>query len=127
MIAESSGFNLAAYAERVEKMTDDELLAKGKDIHDRSLSRGKKLPSQEERGCEFFSAASARVGLAAVFLFVNRIRHPLAGAVHPTANKIEFVFSCQSQNKSTGASELLLSRPVGLKARPGRLALKKLL
>jgi hypothetical protein len=32
MIAESSGFNLAAYAERVEKMTDDELSAEGKDI-----------------------------------------------------------------------------------------------
>ena len=32
MIAESSGFNLAAYAERVENMTDDELLAEGKDI-----------------------------------------------------------------------------------------------
>jgi hypothetical protein len=29
MIA-GSGFNLAAYAERVEKMTDDELLAEGK-------------------------------------------------------------------------------------------------
>src|SRR5215467_12127470 len=38
------------------------------------------------------------------FLFEDRTRLPLVGAALLAAHKIEFVFSCQSRNLSTGAS-----------------------
>src|SRR5580692_2427995 len=38
------------------------------------------------------------------FLSEDRTRLPFAGAARPAAQKIEFVFSCQSQNLSTEAS-----------------------
>jgi len=49
---------------------------------------------------------SERVVLASRprFLFANRTRLPFAGAACPAAQKIEFVFSCQSRNLSTGAA-----------------------
>ena len=45
------------------------------------------------------------------FLFANRTRLPFAGAVRPAAQKIEFVFSCQSRNLSTGAAEARAPAP----------------
>src|SRR2546422_5627150 len=71
------------------------------DYHDRSLSRGQKLSGRasEEHGCKFFSGSSPRV-LASQpwFLLIGRTRLPFAGAALPAAQKIEFVFSCQSRN-----------------------------
>jgi hypothetical protein len=77
------------------------------DFHDRSLSRGQKLSrrASEERGCKFF-------------LILRRVCWPLGRGsyiqiepdfhllVQPfrAAQKIEFVYSCQSRNLSTGAS-----------------------
>ena len=71
---------------------------------------------------------SERVVLASRprFLFANRTRLPFAGAARPAAQKIEFMFSCQSHNLSTGASRacaLVPSRLINalsVEVRPGR-------
>src|ERR1700751_1298006 len=77
------------------------------DFYDRSLSRGKKPPDALGRSAGVKSLClSRRVVLASRprFLSEDRTRLPFAGAARLAAQKIEFVFSCQSQNLSTGAS-----------------------
>src|SRR5215470_13150196 len=77
------------------------------DFHDRSVSRGKSSlrGAREERGSNLFGSFSAScwpLGRG----FYSRIEpdiHWLAQLVW-LPNKIEFVFACQSRNKSTGAS-----------------------
>jgi hypothetical protein len=54
------------------------------------------------------------------FLSEHRSRLPFAGAARLAAQKIELVFSCQSQNLSTEASGACALAPVGLTAKPDR-------
>jgi hypothetical protein len=92
------------------------------DFHDRSLSRGQKLSRRaaEERGYNFFSV-DACAGLSAVVPIGYRTRLPFAvSARERAAQKIEFVFSCQSRNLSKGASGACAPWPSRLTARPGR-------
>ena len=77
-------------------------------------------------GARFFLISSPRV-LASRPWFLDRTRLPFAGAAFSAAQKIEFVFSCQSRNLSTEHWELALLRPVGLTARPGRLRAEEIL
>src|SRR6266852_6971274 len=67
---------------------------------------GKSSPDALRRsaGVNSFRFFAACVGLSAVVPILNRTRLPFAGAAFPAAQKIEFVFSCQSRNLSTGAS-----------------------
>ena len=58
--------------------------------------------------CRFFSAC---VGLSAVVPISDRTRLPFAGAAFLAAQKIEFVFSCQSRNISTEASRACAPSP----------------
>ena len=58
----------------------------------------KSLPDALGRSAGVNSSVLQRVVLASRprFLFEDRTRLPFAGAAHPAAQKIEFVFSCQS-------------------------------
>src|ERR1700722_1298480 len=82
------------------------------DLHDRSLSRGQKLSrrASEERGCKFFLISSPRVLASRPGSWIEPDFHLLAQRLS-AAQKIEFVFSCQSRNLSTGALEACASSP----------------
>src|SRR5215470_13401037 len=90
---------------------------------------GKSSPDALGRsaGVKIFGFVSASCWpLGPWFLFEDRTRLPLVGAALLAAHKIEFVFSCQSRNLSTGVSGAYLPSLSRLTARPGRnLALKK--
>ena len=66
----------------------------------------KSLPDALGRSAGVNSSVLQRVVLASRprFLSEDRTRFPFAGAALLAAQKIEFVFSCQSQNLSTGAA-----------------------
>src|SRR5215475_11309524 len=77
------------------------------DTHDKSCQGGKKPPDALRRsaGTSSLRFLSSPVGLAAVVPTRCRTRHPLAVSAHlELPQKIELLFSCQSRNKSTGAS-----------------------
>ena len=78
-----------------------------RDFHDRSLSRGQKLSRRatEERGVILLILRRVFLASQPWFLFEIEPDFHLLTQLFAAAQKIEFVFSRQSRNLSTGASE----------------------
>ena len=80
---------------------------------DKPLSRGQKLSRRgRSAGTNSFEFRSSPRGLSAVVPTRGRTRHPFAvSALKGSPQKIEFVYSCQSQNKSTRAAGAFAPSP----------------
>src|SRR5258708_18151549 len=74
---------------------------------------GKSSPDAPRRSActNSFDSSSRVLASQPWFLFQIRTRLPFAVSAFPAAQKIEFVFSCQSRNLSTGASRACAPSP----------------